>query len=408
MSTQTQTPPSPAAGPTRRRPTGALPQSAARGTWLVARREITMRLRSKAFLISTGILMLAILASIIIGGLLSATSSVPKVAVVSGTSAVVEDVQGLDVTQADSVDAAEQLVRDGTVDAAIVPTGSSSGTAPSATDATGTTDASAPPGQPALDYEVVALSEAPVSVVSLLSVEPAVQLLDPEAADDGDGFLSYIIGIAFGIVFFMSAITFGSTIAQSVVEEKQTRVVEILLSTITARELMAGKVLGNSILAFGQIAVIAVISALGLTITGQSALLGALSPAIAWFIVFFVFGFVLLAALYAATAALVSRQEDVGSVTSPVTMLVMIPYFLVIFFNSNETVMAIMSYVPFSAPVGMPLRLFLGDAQWWEPLVSLAILALTTLVVIAIGSRIYANSLLRTGARVKLRDALRG
>ncbi|WP_372499671.1 ABC transporter permease [Herbiconiux aconitum] len=397
MSTQTQTTPAqpaPAGRPARRRPTGALPQSAARSTWLVARREITMRLRSKAFLISTGILMLAILASIIVGGLLSATSSAPKVAVVPATSAVVDGVKGLDVSSAESVDAAEQLVRDGTVDAAIVPR------------ADGATDASTPPGQPALDYQVVALSEAPASVVSLLSVTPEVQLLDPDASDDG--FLSYIIGIAFGIVFFMSAITFGATIAQSVVEEKQTRVVEILLSTITARELMAGKVLGNSILAFGQIAVIAVISALGLTITGQSALLGALSPAIAWFIVFFVFGFVLLAALYAATAALVSRQEDVGSVTSPVTMLVMIPYFLVIFFNSNETVMAIMSYVPFSAPVGMPLRLFLGDAQWWEPLLSLGILALTTVIVIAIGSRIYANSLLRTGARVKLRDALKG
>jgi ABC-2 type transport system permease protein len=393
MSTQMQTTSTP---PTRGRPTGALPQSAARSTWLVARREITMRLRSKAFLISTGILMLAILASIIVGGLLSATTSAPKVAVVSGTSAVVEGVQGLDVTQADSVEAAEQLVRDETVDAAIVPRGGQQAQSAQPT----------PPGQPALDYEVVALTEAPASVVSLLSVEPQVHLLDPEA-DDDDRFLSYIIGIAFGIVFFMSAITFGSTIAQSVVEEKQTRVVEILLSTITARELMAGKVLGNSILAFGQIAVIAVISALGLTITGQSALLGSLGPAIAWFIVFFVFGFVLLAALYAATAALVSRQEDVGSVTSPVTMLVMIPYFLVIFFNSDETIMGIMSYVPFSAPVGMPLRLFLGDAAWWEPLVSLAILAVTTVVVIAIGSRIYANSLLRTGARVKLRDALK-
>jgi ABC-2 type transport system permease protein len=403
MTTQLQN----TAGSTRGRAPAARPQSAARSTWLVAQREITMRLRSKAFLISTGILMLAILASIIVGGILSATSSAAKVAVVPATAGVVEGVAGLDVTQADSVEAAEQLVRDETVTAAIVPRGESTGT-PAATGSAGSTDASdasAAPGQPALDYEVVALSDSPSSVVSQLSVTPEVQLLDPSS---GDAFLSYIIGIAFGVVFFMSAITFGSTIAQSVVEEKQTRVVEILLSTITARELMAGKVLGNSILAFGQIAVIAVISALGLTITGQSALLGALSPAIAWFVVFFVFGFVLLAALYAATAALVSRQEDVGSVTSPVTMLVMLPYFLVIFFNSNETVMAVMSYVPFSAPVGMPLRLFLGDAQWWEPLVSLAILVLTTVVVIAVGSRIYANSLLRTGARVKLRDALAG
>ena len=388
---------SPTAGPTpptragrAGRPERPSSPGVVQATWLVAQREITMRLRSKAFLISTAVLLLAILASIVVSGFLgaSAASSATKVATVGQTSAVVEGVQGLEVTQADSVDAAEQLVRDGTVDAAIVPAEGDAGAASS------------------LPYEVVALDSTPTGVVSLLSVTPTVQLLEP--SDDSDGPLAYIIGIAFGIVFFMSAVTFGSTIAQSVVEEKQTRVVEILLSTISARELMAGKVVGNSILAFGQIALIAVMAVLGLTITGQSALLGLLGPAIAWFVVFFVFGFVLIAALYAATAALVSRQEEVASVTSPVTTLVMIPYFLVIFFNSNETVMAIMSYVPFSAPIGMPLRLFLGDAAWWEPLVSLVILVATTALVIAIGSRIYSNSLLRTGARVSLKDALRG
>ena len=126
-----------------------------------------------------------------------------------------------------------------------------------------------------------------------------------------------------------------------------------------------------------------------------------------WFVVFFLFGFVLLASLFAAAASLVSRQEDVGAVTAPVTYLVMIPYFAVIFFNDNPVVMTIMSYVPFSAPVGMPMRLFLGSAQWWEPLVSLAVLIATTAVVVALGSRIYSNSLLRTGSRVKLKDALK-
>lgn len=356
-----------------------------KGTWLVAQRELTMRLRSKSFLISTAILLLAILASIIVGGILSTTASAPKVAAVTGaagTASVVEGVQGLEVTEAASADEAEALVRDGTVEAAVLP------------------------AETELGYELVALDEVPGTIVSLLSVAPPVQLLEP--GDNDDGFLSYLIGIAFGVVFFMSAVTFGSTIAQSVVEEKQTRVVEILLSTISARELMAGKVVGNSILAFGQIALIAAMSVLGLSVTGQSALLSLLGPAIAWFIVFFVFGFILIAALYAATAALVSRQEEVASVTSPVTTLVMIPYFLVIFFNSNETIMAIMSYVPFSAPIGMPLRLFLGDAAWWEPLLSLAVLVATTVLIIGIGSRIYSNSLLRTGARVKLRDALKG
>ncbi|MFB2557235.1 ABC transporter permease [Herbiconiux liangxiaofengii] len=380
---------------TRKRPSAISPVQATR---LVASREIGMRLRSKAFLISAAILLVAVLASIVVSGILSANASAPKVAVVPPTAAVAAALgEQLEVTQAASVDEAEQLVRDGDVDAAIVPAGSIEGATPAA----GATPASGA----GLDIEVVALSDTPTSIVSLLSQAPPVALLEP---GDSDGLLAYIVGIAFGVAFFMAAVTFGSTIAQSVVEEKQTRVVEILLSTITARELLAGKVIGNSILAFGQTALVGAAAVLGLAITGQSALLGLLGPAIAWFVVFFIFGFVLIAALYSASAALVSRQEDVGSVTSPVTMLVMIPYFLVIFFNSNETVMTWMSYIPFSAPIGMPLRLFLGDAEWWEPLVSLVILLATTAVVVVLGSRIYANSLLRTGPRVKLGEALRG
>ena len=90
----------------------------------------------------------------------------------------------------------------------------------------------------------------------------------------------------------------------------------------------------------------------------------------------------------------------------PLTMLIMAPYFLVIFFNDNPTVLAIMSYVPFSAPIAMPLRLYLGDAQWWEPFLSLAILIATTIGVIALGARIYENALLKLGSRVPWREAL--
>lgn len=205
----------------------------------------------------------------------------------------------------------------------------------------------------------------------------------------------------------MSAMTFGTTIAQSVVEEKQTRIVEILMSTIPVRALLAGKVVGNSVMAFLQIVAIAALAILGMVVTSQKVLLGTLGSSVIWFVVFFAIGFVMLAALYAATASMVSRSEDIGSVTSPVMILVMLPYILVILFNNNPTVLAVMSYVPFSAPVGMPMRIFLGTAEWWEPLLSLAILVVTTVLTLALGSRIYSNSLLRLGARVKLTEALK-
>lgn len=347
---------------------------------LVARREMMMKLRSKAFLISTAVLMLAVLGSILVGGFLTASPVKKTVAATGSAIAVAHSLEHVTVTPVKSVDEAKALVAKGTVEAALVPAeGSPTGVL------------------------IIALDSAPQSLLATLSVSPHVELLNPSAVNP---FLAYLAAIAFGIVFFMSAMTFGTTIAQSVVEEKQTRIVEILMSTISVRALMAGKVIGNSILAFAQIAVIAVLAAVGLSITGQSAMLANFGPSIAWFVVFFIFGFVMIAALYAATASLVSRQEDVGSATSPVMILVMLPYILVITFNDNPLVLAIMSYVPFSAPVGMPMRVFLGQALWWEPLLSLVILLATTTLVIILGARIYSNALLRTGARVKLSEAL--
>lgn len=354
---------------------------------LVAGREISVRMRSKAFLISTAILMLAVLASVVLGGLASQNPELTKVAVIGtstdAASTAVAASSSLEAVTADSPEQAEQMLRDGEVSAIVVPS----------------TDASAS----ANPVTVIALDQAPNDVVGALSILPTIELLDEPGQNP---FLIYLVAIGFGLVFFMSAMTFGTTIAQSVVEEKQTRIVEILMSTIPVRALLAGKVVGNSVMAFLQIVAIAALAILGMVVTSQKVLLGTLGSSVIWFVVFFAIGFVMLAALYAATASMVSRSEDVGSVTSPVMILVMLPYILVILFNNNPAVLAVMSYVPFSAPVGMPMRIFLGTAEWWEPLLSLAILLVTTVLTLALGSRIYSNSLLRLGARVKLSEAL--
>lgn len=360
------------------------PPSFLQSVWLVADREVRMRLRSKTFLISTGILLLIVLASIVVGGFAAKSTTDTKVAVVGSASSSITDRAGLDITEVGTVAEAEKLVAKGTVDAAIAPSDDSNVTG----------------------IQVIGDTEVSNSIILRFSATPQVTLLNPEKGQDS--LIGYFVSIAFGLVFFVSATTFGSTIAQSVVEEKSTRVVEILMSTIPVRALLAGKVVGNSILAFAQTAVIAALAVIGLTVTGQSALLAGLGAPVVWFVFFFIIGFVLLASLFAATASMVSRQEDIGSTTTPVTMLVMIPYFAVIFLNDNPVAMTIMSYVPFSAPVGMPVRMFLGTAQWWEPLLSLAILLVTTALVIVFASRIYENSLLRMGGRVKLGEALRG
>ncbi|MCS6556262.1 ABC transporter permease [Curtobacterium flaccumfaciens] len=348
---------------------------------LVSAREIQARIRSKAFVVSALILIGMVVASIVVGGIVSKATAddTTPVAVVDGVS--LPTTSGLDVTESASVDDAERLVTKGDVDAAIVPS------------------------DDPLGYKVVGLDEAPSEVVSALSVTPRIELLDPDALPGG---LVYLIAIAFGVVYFASAVTFGQSIAQSVVEEKSTRVVEILMSAIPARALLAGKVLGNSVMAFAQIVAVAVAAIVTLAVTGQDNMFAMLGPSILWFIGFFAIGFVLLASLFAAAAVLVSRQEDVGSVTTPVMMLVMIPYFLIIVAYDNPTILGIMSYVPFSAPIGMPMRIFLGTAEWWEPILSLVIVAASVVAVVVIGARVYENALLRTGSRVKLSEALRG
>lgn len=353
--------------------------------FLVAGREITQRLRSKSFVISTLILFAIVLGSILISGFISRANadSTAPIAGVGAAIAELETLPGVEVVEAATIAEAEQLVREEEVDAAVVPRD----------------------GDSAVPFEVIGFDEAPGGLVTALSIAPEVRLLEESGLPFG---LLYLVAFGFGIVFFLSAVTFGGTIAQSVVEEKQTRIVEILLSSISARALLAGKVVGNSILAFGQIIAIAALAALGLVLTGQDVLVTDLGRAVGWFLGFFAIGFVLLAAMYAASASLVSRMEDVGSVLTPVTYLVMIPYFLVIFLFDNALVLTIMSYVPFSAPVGMPMRIFLDQAAWWEPILSLVVLAVSTVIIVALGARIYRNSLLRTGSRVKLGEALKG
>ncbi|ERG65181.1 hypothetical protein L332_12125 [Agrococcus pavilionensis RW1] len=353
----------------------------AQAAGIVAQREIMVQLRSKAFIISTLITLALVFGAVLLSSIgPELFDEDTEVATTAEIAPTLEALDGLAVVPADDADAVREAVRDGSADAGVI-----AGDGPSG-------------------LVVVGDREADGGLIQLLSVTPEVELLDPNAPDP---MLTYFIGLAFGLVFFMSAMTFGQTIAQSVVEEKQSRIVEIMLATVPARAILAGKVIGNSVLAFGQIALIAAVTLIGGALTGSQLLLDGLGMPIVWFVVLFTVGFIMLAALYAAAAALVSRAEDLGSATSPLIFLVMIPYFLVIVFNNNPLALQIMSYVPFSAPVAVPMRVYLQTTEWWEPYLSLGVLALSTVLAIAIASRIYERSLLKTGSMVKWRDALK-
>ncbi|WP_347755614.1 ABC transporter permease [Agrococcus sp. ProA11] len=351
-------------------------------TGIVAQREILTKVRSKSYIISTAILLALVFAAVILSSVgPELFDEDTSVATTSELSPTLQSIDGVAVETLDDADAVRQAVLDGTAEAGVV-----AGDGPSG-------------------LLVIGDREAPSSLLQMLSVAPDLELLDPNAPDP---MLTYLIGLAFGIVFLMSATTYGQTIAQSVVEEKQSRIVEIMLATVSARAILAGKVLGNSVLAFAQIVLIAAFVLLGGAVTGSQLLLDGLGMPIVWFVVLFTVGFVMLAALYSAAAALVSRSEDIATATSPLLLFVMIPYFLVIIFNNNPVALQAMSYVPFSAPVAVPMRVYLGTMEWWEPYLSLAILIAFTVLVIGFAARIYERSLLKTGAMVKWKDALKG
>ena len=349
---------------------------------LVIEREIMVRLKSKAFMVSTilSIVLFGVLVAVS-GALPSLFSSTDKVAVTSAGAKAIEGIDGIEPVAVDDVDEAKALINSEEVESAVVESEDS------------------PTG-----VAVLSLRSAPESLIGALSLTPEVELLDPDAPDPA---LTYFIGLGLGLVFFMAAMTFGNTIASSVVEEKQSRIVEILLASTSARVLMFGKVIACTILAFAQIGLTAVAVLAGAAISGNDMVLGKVAEPIAWFIPLFIVGFVMVAALYAAAASMVSRTEDLPSTSTPIMMLIFLPYMGVIIFSSNETVMAVLSYIPFSAAVAVPMRVFLGTIAWWEPLVSLLILIVTTLLALLLATRIFERSILKSGPKLTWGQALK-
>src|SRR6185312_11067178 len=134
--------------------------------------------------------------------------------------------------------------------------------------------------------------------------------------------MAMVMGFIFSFLFYMSAMIFGMPIANSVVEEKQNRVVEILATAIPIRQLLAGKILGNMILAMGQLCLFVGIGLLALNMMPTPVpFISVVFATAGWFLAFFVAGFLILAAVWAALGAMASRTEDLQQSTGPVIMV---------------------------------------------------------------------------------------
>ncbi|MCD9197490.1 ABC transporter permease [Aeromicrobium wangtongii] len=384
-----------------------------RNAWrVVAEREIMTRVREKSFrygllAMVAGIAVLVVLSSLLGGRPTDHTVGVvdkQAAALVSSASELVDradDGSSAKATSYSSVAAAERAVRDGDVDAALIKT-------PTGYEVVG-------------DREIdVALSGALTTVATTASIEAnaadqgvdlaelesgtavSERLLDPESEDAG---ARQATAFVFVLLFYLTAVIFGMNIAQSVVQEKESRVVEILAAAVPIRAMLWGKIVGNTALALGQIVVLAVVGVASLALTGETSILSAIGPAVAWYVLFFVLGFVALAGLWAVAGSLASRQEDLQSTTMPGQVILFAPYILAV--TAGASVKTVVSMLPVVSAMMMPSRMAEGGVPAWQVGVALAVNVVSAVVLVRFAARLYERTLMRTDRKIGFGEALR-
>lgn len=383
-------------------------------TWrIVAEREVTTRLRDKTFLYATAFTLLLLAGAFVVTAIIDGHTQSYDVAVTSSAGSKTLESAQASLRASGSEDAvvkardtgsrseAERLVRDGQVDAALLPSGTGfEVVGDDEVDEDLETALTAGVGRDVLDRNA---ESQDVDLDALQEGTTAqVRLLDPGPKDAG---ARSAVAFGFAIIFLFTALGFGMTIAQSVVQEKESRIVEILAAAVPIRALLWGKVLGNTLLALMQIVLIAVVCMAGLAVTGRGALLQALGPAVAWYVALFVLGFVSLASLWSVAGSLASRQQDLQSTTVPGQFILFVPYFVSIL--GSDQVKTVFSMLPIVSTMTMPGRIAEGHVPAWQIAVAIATTVAAAALFIRIGERLYERTLLHTSTRITYREALR-
>lgn len=378
-----------------------------RSIWLVARREIIERGRSRAYLLSLVVTILFIGAGFLLPSLVGGGPRVLKIGVIGEAPPALEETirgvtkafdQSAQVEYTPYADraAAEDALEAKTIGIALEVPADLSG-----------------PGQILVQESLNDGDRAVISqaIIGLRAGEalspPEVTALDPRSAEDNTAFLFANAGI---ILMFVGIFTYGYWVLGGVVEEKQSRVVEVVLSTVRPRDLLIGKVLGIGLLGLGQLIVIVAVGLIGTQLTGRLALPATTLPAIVMLLIWFVLGYALYSTALGFLGALASRMEEASNATTPVTMLAVFSYvaaILLVTEDPTSLLARVLSFLPPSAPMVVPLRAALGAIEPWEIVVGIAITLAAIWGLFVIGGRVYSGAVLQTGGRMKLRDAWR-
>jgi len=384
-----------------------------------AQREIQILFSKKSVVITLLIMLLAIIGGI--GFASWQTNKDPEekaqsVAVVNVDKQLL-DGSGLEPRDATDRADAERLVRDGDVEAALIAENNewqvvSDGLPDN--DVMKSVDALAETYTQATALETLGISPAEYQAAApTIDVVP-VDIGDLDAGKDNEAskqdFIRLLTVFILIMVIVFMVITFAAQVGSRVTEEKSSRVVELILSTVRPFDFLAGKILGNLVFGFISTAILLAAGFIGLQVTG---LLDDVE--IAWsvlpvMLVAYLLAMIFFGGLYAAAGAMVQRTEDLQSTQMPVLLLILASAYVPAFgwMSTGATWMQVMSWIPPVSIFAAPLSYAAGDFTGVQLAASLAIAAVATLAVVWVTARIYRRSILNNGKTTTWSEALRG
>lgn len=380
---------------------------------MVAGREISTKMRDKTFLISTVVILALIVGSLGIQIAIQSGGDSYTVGVVDAPDGLSDALKSqaklsdadMTVREYDDEAAAKAAVEDESADAAVI--GSDRLITKETLDTSLGAIVQTAHRSVASVQQLEAAGLDPSQVSSALDVPPLqVTSLDPDAERNQMRVVVAIVGVAF---LYGLMIMFGQIVAQGVVEEKSSRVVEVLLATLRPWQLLAGKVLGLGVLGFAQMVLVVAIGvggAIGFDLVDAPGdVIGIAIQVLLWFIL----GYTFFATAFAVAASLVTRQEDLPSVITPMMTLLIGGFVLAITAGQQpeKPLALITSLVPGLSPMVLPIRAAGMDVPLWQIVVAIVLQVAAIVGLIRLGGRIYAGALLRTGGKVKVKEALR-
>jgi ABC-2 type transport system permease protein len=386
-----------------------------RAVWLVVRREWNQRVRSNAFRIST-LIAAAIVVAIIISPQLLGGNVKPSrtVALVGRTSpelptmiATIGDQLGLEVSTQRAADRgdADAALRAGDVNVVLV-------------------DQRAVVWKAEADDQLLAVVTTSVQAAERQRVIGALDLTSDElrslrpseltssSLEAATAERSARLDVAMiGLSLLLLAISFyGGFLLVGVIEEKSSRVIEVLLSRLRPTDLLSGKIAGIGLVGLAQVGVVAVAALGALAVSDNADVPATTASTVAWLVLWFVLGYGFYAVLYGAAGSLVSRQEEAQSMTLPISGVLLVAYFFAMDAarSPDSTAALIGSFLPPTAPMVMLARVAYGGVPAWQIAVSVVLMVAAIVAMLRIAGRVYAGAALRSGRRVKLREAWYG